>query len=114
MSPKNKKSERTVWLAITFLLTVGIAIGVIQWYRRPPVVSEGQLRYIQLLRTAVSSHNEEHVAGVERVLKKKLDGGELTPKEWRHFQGIIQTAKRGDWDSAAEACESFERAQQYR
>jgi hypothetical protein len=114
MSTKNKNSNRPVWIAIALVIGLGFTVWGIRWYLQPPVVSEGQLRYIQLLRTAVSSENEEHVAGVERVLKKKLDGGELTQKEWRHFQGIIDVAKRGEWESASRACEGFERAQQYR
>lgn len=114
MKPENQNSNRSIAIAIVFVLGIGLTVWGIRWYLQPPVVSEGQLRYIQLLRTAVSSENEQQVTGVERVLKKNLDDGELTPKEWRHFQSIIDRAKRGEWDSAARACEGFERAQQYR
>lgn len=110
----SKGSSRPAIIAIVLVCFIGLTIWGVRWYLRPPVVSEGQLRYIQLLRTAVSAQNVEHVAGVERVLKKKVETSELTEREWRHFRWIIETAQSGQWERAAEACEGFEQAQQYR
>lgn len=80
-------------------------------WSRPPVVEHDNLRYIQLLRTAVSSKNPTWLAGVEKAINLRREENSLSPSEERHFRRILDQAKSGDWSNADKACFEFEQAQ---
>ncbi len=108
------QQNRTIfWIAIASLLVLGAIWGIL-WYRRPPALEHDYLRYVQLLRTAVSAQNEQHLLGVERVLARDRDAQKLPHSHWKHFQGIIDLAKGGNWEDADLRCQAFEAAQQNR
>lgn len=83
-------------------------------WSRPPVVEYDNLRYIQLLRTAVSAKNATWLAGVEKAINQRRDENALSQAEDRHFRRIIDQAKSGDWANADRACFEFEQAQSNR
>lgn len=89
---------------------VGLIVFLSYWLQ-PPVVALTNLRYIQSLRTAVSSQRTDYVNKVDEALKLLKDKGELSEPEWNHFQMIISKARAGDWQAADQACLKWEKAQ---
>ena len=107
------KSIPTSWL-IAGVSLFGAVIGLIvflSYWLQPPVVAITNLRYIQSLRTAVSSQRTDYVNKVDEALKLLKDKGELSEPEWTHFQMIIAKARAGDWQAADQACLKWEKSQ---
>lgn len=103
------------FLKLTFAAAALLAlILVYRWWHRPPVVEFDNLRYIQLLWTAVSSRNEDWLNGVDSAVQQRRDAGEMSDRELSHFQQIITLARSGDWDAASRQCFAFAEAQQNR
>lgn len=98
------------------LIVIGIAATgwIISMYMRPPAVQIVDLKYVQLLRTAVSNQSIPGIVKIESVLKKKLEANDLSRAQWTHFESILKLAKAGQWEDADRACQKFESAQQYR
>lgn len=96
-------------LAGVALLAVGYWLYGL--WTRPPVVEHDNLRYIQLLRTAVSAKNPTWLAGVEKAINHRREENAISPAEERHFRRILDQAKSGDWANADRACFEFEQAQ---
>jgi hypothetical protein len=92
---------------------VGLIFFLFYWLQ-PPAVALTNLRYIQSLRTAVSSQRPDYVNKVDEALKLLKDKGELSEPEWAHFQLIIAKARTGDWQAADQACMKWEKAQSNR
>jgi hypothetical protein len=92
---------------------VGLIVFLSYWLQ-PPVVAITNLRYIQSLRTAVSSQRMDYVNKVDEALKSLKAQGELSEPEWTHFQMIIAKARAGDWQAADQACLKWEIAQSNR
>jgi hypothetical protein len=92
-------------------LVVAFAFWMYSWWSRPPVVAHDNLRYIQLLRTAVSAKNPAWLAGVEKAIEQRREENALSPAEEQHFRRIVDQAKSGDWSTADLACFEFEKAQ---
>lgn len=105
-------SPRAPWLG-GVLLVVAI-VGLVQlyrWWHQPPAVEIDNLKYIQLLRTAVSSEKPAYVDGVERALNLRHQDGQLSDAELTHFQSIIAVARGGEWQDAHRMAVDFEIAQ---
>jgi hypothetical protein len=101
--------QRYWWAGGTALLVIVLAVWAIRWWGTPPAVEYDNLKYIQLLWTAVSSRNTEWVAKVETAVEQRHAAGEMSPSALREFQRIISLTKAGDWDLASR--ESYEFAQ---
>lgn len=84
---------------------------VYRWWNLPPAVQRENLDCIQLLRTAVSSENAQQVAGVKRLLDKRVADGTMPNQERSHFDTILRLVQSGNWDEANEECMRFEAAQ---
>lgn len=113
---KDEDTFPTGWV-IAGTTLCAIAIGLIFflfYWLQPPAVALTNLRYIQSLRTAVSSQRTDYVNKVDEALKLLKDKGELSDPEWEHFQFIIAKARAGDWHAADEACMKWEKAQSNR
>jgi hypothetical protein len=82
-----------------------------QWWYRPPAVEFDNLKYIQLLRTAVSAQRDDYLAGVERAIQQRCREDAMSPAEARHFPGIISIARQGAWDRAQRMAYEFELSQ---
>jgi hypothetical protein len=98
-----------VILSIATLFFVGPF--VYRWWNLPPAVQRENLDCIQLLRTAVSSENSQQVAGVKRLLDKRVADGMMPDVERSHFDTIIRLAQSNQWEEANAACMCFEAAQ---
>ena len=88
-----------------------IAFLLVSWWRTPPMVEYDNLRYVQLLRTAVSSRNADYVQKVEQAVDQQVEAGQMTIAERQHFGKIIKIAEAGDWDQADRMSFEFEAAQ---
>ena len=92
------------------LLIIGL-VWFIQWWRYPPAVETENLKYIQLLRTAVSSESPDMLAKVKEAIQHRFDEGEMSKTERDHFDQIIRLAETRDWKTAHETCFRFEESQ---
>ncbi len=98
-----------ITLSIAALFFVGPLIY--RWWNLPPAVQLENLDCIQLLRTAVSSKNEQQVAGVKRLLDKRVVDGKMPETERAHFDFILRLAQSDQWEEANAECMRFEAAQ---
>ncbi|WP_373652626.1 hypothetical protein [Schlesneria sp. DSM 10557] len=109
----DQSSQQRLWIrngAIGLLLVAGL-IWLAQWWRYPPVVATDNLRYIQLLRTAISSERPDWVAKVKEAIDSRYDEGEMSDKERAHFDQIIRMAEAQEWKTAHKVCFQFEESQ---
>jgi hypothetical protein len=107
-------SLREMPLAAKTLVVMFIGIGLywlVGWWQYPPAVEYDNLKYIQLLRTAVSSKRSDWVEKVEGVVHDRFDSGKLSERERVHFDEVIALADAKQWDAANRACFDFEAAQ---
>ena len=107
-------SVREMSLAAKALAALVIGIGLywlVKWWQYPPAVEFDNLKYIQLLRTAVSSKRSDWVEKVESVVHDRFDSGKMSPRERVHFDQVIALADAKQWDAANRACFDFEAAQ---
>lgn len=88
-----------------------VAPFVYRWWNLPPAIQRENLDCIQLLRTAVSSENPQQVAGVKRLLDKRVADGTMKIPERSHFETILRLAQSDQWEEANAACMRFEAAQ---
>lgn len=102
----------------TFVLRglVALALGLVlwwafRWWHYPPAVEFDNLKYIQLLRTAVSSQRPDWVAKVTEAIDLRCRAGEMSPTERAHFDRVISQANAGRWETAHQLCWKFEEAQ---
>ncbi|WP_231754135.1 hypothetical protein [Caulifigura coniformis] len=84
------------------------------WWSQPPVVSYDNLRYVELLMTAVSSRNSAQVTKVESVIAERHRTGALSDIELDPLQEIIAKARAEDWEQAHRQCFALAEAQQGR
>lgn len=103
--------ERVAGIGIASVLIVVGAIWFVQWWRYPPVVGTENLKYIQLLRTAISSERTDWVEKVKKAVQSRYDEGEMSSKELAHFHRIFQLADAKEWKTAHQVCFRFEESQ---
>jgi len=78
---------------------------------RPPAVEFDNLKYIQFLRTAVSSRNLEMLEKVESAIERRHEDEQMSDAELEHFQTIIAVARDGKWADADKQAFAFEEGQ---
>lgn len=93
-----------------------MALGGIGWlvlncWTRPPAVEFQNLKYIQLLTTAISSRRIDMVDKVETAVQQRFDAGEMSEQELNHFQNLFGLARDGQWENADRRCFEFAEAQ---
>ena len=72
---------------------------------------EEVFRTVDALFTAVTGQNEKQLAQCEQRLNGYRDAGKLPPKAAKTLDGIIQTARAGRWQPAAETLYDFMKGQ---
>ena len=102
---------RTKWTALCTALLCGVAILAYRWWMRPPALEYDNLRYIQLLTTAVSARNPEWLAGVSTAVEQRHSAGEMSIAELESLREIIGIAEAGEWARADEECYALAAAQ---
>ncbi|RLS57250.1 MAG: hypothetical protein DWH91_04810 [Planctomycetota bacterium] len=104
--------ERSPVAKVFVVLVIGVGLyWLVQWWQYPPAVQYDNLKYIQLLRTAVSSKRSDWVKKVEGVIHDRFDSGKLSERERAHFNEVIALADAEQWDAAHRMCYRFEEAQ---
>ncbi len=79
-----------------------------------PAIQTANLRYVQMLRTAVSSRKPDQVDQVVEACQRQLQSGAIRPDEVAALTEIAATAREGRWDEAEQACFRLEEGQQWR
>lgn len=101
--------KHQVWLIAVFALAA-VVLVYRQW-TYPPAVEFDNLKYIQLLSTAVSARNAAWVDKVEQAITERQDSGEMSRRERQHFDRVIELARQEKWPEADRACFAFAEAQ---
>lgn len=79
---------------LAVVVACGIAALLVhRYWTRPPAVEFGNLRYIQLLWTAVSSRDADRLDRVEAALHRRRESEEMSDRELAHFLEVIAVAK---------------------
>jgi len=92
-------------LLIAAVLTVGLAGWfAAQWWNRPPVIEQDNLKYIQLLMTAISSQSPEQLEKVELSIRKRFEAKQMSDREYAALRNIAAQARSGEWEPAYKAC----------
>jgi hypothetical protein len=83
------------------------------WWGRPPQVggNKESLKAVEALYTAVGSHNPERLAQCEEQLHTLRDDGKLPRAAADYLDGLIRTARGGNWRGATRKIFDFMRAQ---
>lgn len=102
------------WLVLATLAGVCGVQALINWWKFPPPVEFDNLRYIQLLRTAISAERPDWVAKVREAIELRSAAGAMSARERTHFEHLLSQADQGRWKDAAGGCFRFEEAQLYR
>ena len=97
------------------IVIISIAVGLVvvcaglYWFRVPPQMgaSEEVFDSVDALFTAVTAHDEKRLADCEKRLMGYAETGKLTAPAWKYLDGIIQKARGGGWQSAAESLYDF-------
>jgi hypothetical protein len=101
-------------------VTIGVAGAVLllvgSWYAwggRPPQVGADKesIKVVDALYTAVTSHNPTRLAQCEERLHTLRDEGKMPRHTADYLDGLIGTARGGNWKGATHKLFDFMRAQ---
>jgi hypothetical protein len=109
MMPDHQRQQILIFGLILFV-GIGGWIAFREWIR-PAAVEFDNLKYIQMLTTAVSNRNEEWVAQVEAAVQQQFDEKQMSAQEHREFQKIIALSRDLQWEQADRACFRLAEAQ---
>lgn len=90
-----------------------LLIGIWYAWSRPPQVGgdKDSIKVVDALYTAVTSHNANRLTQCEERLHSLRDEGKLPRKTADYLDGLIGTARGGDWKGATHKLFDFMRAQ---
>ncbi|QDT53286.1 hypothetical protein Pan44_13020 [Caulifigura coniformis] len=109
-------NDRTLMdrFGLHFLGLLGAALvlwQLIGWWTKPPAVEFDNLKYIQLLSTAVSSRKADMVSKVEKAIRQRHSQSQMSDDELAHFEEILATVRAGKWEDADRQTFDFAAAQ---
>src|SRR5437899_11068560 len=83
------------------------------WWDRPPQMGSDKevFKAVDALFTAVTARDEKLLADCEQRLLALRDGGRLPDAAATYLDRVIQTARAGQWQTAAERLYDFMKAQ---
>jgi len=95
--------------SVLALLIIAIAGRTWLAFRSPPQIppSDEVFRTVDALFTAVTAHDEKRLADCEQRLGKYKAAGSLPAAAAKRIDGVIATARSGQWDSAARRLYDF-------
>lgn len=105
--------ERVAAVALGGLVVAGVVAVVIAYLSRPPQMGADPdvFRTVDALYTAVRLKDEGKLGQCEGRLREYRALGKLPAGPADHLDGVIATARGGDWDRAAERLYEFMAAQ---
>jgi hypothetical protein len=111
MSDENNVKKVVIAAAGIGLLLFGSWFFV--WGGRPPQIGSDKesLRVVEALYTAVSSHDTKRLSNCEEQLHKLRDEGKLPAPTADYLDGLISTARGGNWKGATHKMFDFMRGQ---
>jgi len=83
------------------------------WWGKPPQIGADKeaIQTVDALFTAFTSRNTARLAQCEERLHALRDAGELPPNAADYLDGLIKTARGGNWQGAAQKLFNFMKAQ---
>lgn len=100
-----------LWRGVLAAFAGGACYMLASWWSRPPAVEHENLKYIRLLRTAVSAERPDWVANVRVALDQRVAENAMSQAERSHFNRILALADARNWQEAHRMCFEFEEAQ---
>jgi hypothetical protein len=84
------------------------------WWTKPPQMGadEEVFATVDALFTALTARDEKLLGQCEQRLHALKDAGKMPGDAWDYLAGIMQMARAGRWESAAERLYGFMKAQQ--
>lgn len=109
------RQEPLTWRGVLAVLAGLLAVAAVwqawAWWMKPAAVEFDNLKYIQLLTTAVSSRDSGMVDRVELAILDRRQQGKISDREIAEFDAIIQLAREDRWETADRACYALAEAQ---
>ena len=111
MFDEDNVKKLAVAAAVVALLVFGSWFFV--WGGRPPQLGADKesLKAVEALYTAVSSHDTQRLSNCEEQLHKLRDQGKLPAPTADYLDGLIGTARGGNWKGATHKMFDFMRGQ---
>src|SRR5262249_10160495 len=83
------------------------------WGNRPPQMGadEDVFKTVDALFTAITAHDEKLLGQCDQRLHSYKNAGKLSVAATKYLNSVIQTARAGRWESAAERLYDFMMAQ---
>jgi hypothetical protein len=83
------------------------------WWGRPPQMGGDKevVRSVDALFTAITARDQKLLGQCEKRLHAHNNAGKLPPEASHYLDGIIQKARAGRWEPAAERLYEFMKAQ---
>jgi hypothetical protein len=83
------------------------------WWAKPPQIGADKeaIQAVDALFTAFTSRNTTRLAQCEERLHALRDAGELPPNAADYLDGLIKTARGGNWRGAAQKLFDFMKGQ---
>ena len=109
--------EKNVKRAAVAAAGAGLLLFVIwfAWGRTPQIGGDKEsVKVVDALYTAVTSHNTTRLAQCEQRLHTLRDEGKLPRRAADYLDGLIATARGGNWKAATHKLYDFMRAQRAR
>ena len=101
----------TFFQSLPSILLSSLLLSVVGCAGPPELESDEAILTTDALYTAITSRRTELLDDSEGRLKKLRDDGQLSGKAFEALADIIQQARSGDWQDAAEDLDSFIRHQ---
>jgi hypothetical protein len=113
MATTNGLTARRAAVAGSVAAVVVFSATWLLWWGRPPQLgaNEEVLKAVDALFTAVTARNEKLLGECGQRLHTLKVGGKLSSEASDYLEGIVDTARAGRWQSAAERLYSFMKAQ---
>jgi|SRR5579871_1483741 len=113
MGNTHSSSRRRAALAGSGLAGVSLVCLFIWWWTRPPQMGKDEdvTKAVDALFTAVTARDEKLMGQCEQRLHAYRDTGKLPDDASTYIDGIIQMAREGRWEAAAERLYYFVRSQ---
>lgn len=96
--------------SLTLVVTCGLLVAA-GCESMPPASGPETIQVLAALRTALSIESPDRLQEVAARIERLYDAEQITLKEYKVMQGIIDTARGGDWESALQHCSRFQKAQ---
>jgi hypothetical protein len=108
----DEKGVRRAAVAATGVGALLLGTWFAYWGKPPQIGADKEaIQTVDALFTAFTSRNPARLAQCEERLHALRDAGELPPNAAAYLDGLIRTARGGNWQGAAQKLFNFMKAQ---